>query len=232
MNKPIKPNRTRLEDNENEEIRYLKNLILNVEYDNTQFEFWWDNDKKIIGALGSNSLGKVFEYKSIFDTVIATDEAIKKSLKCAIEYAYAEEPTFSGLFQEPSETEKKAIYYTENAVFRTIILWDMLAQLNNIKHGLVKDITKINYVGFLKNNLKKADENQSRVYKEYFDEKDDMSTTPHWKGNHKYLKSFRNQMAHRNSPNVTTMSNYSSKLRLPMRFVLKRLIEEDRKSVV
>ena len=47
-----------------------------------------------------------------------------------------------------------------------------------------------------------------------------------WKGNHEYVSEYRNKMTHRNSPNVTTMSNYDLELRMPMRYVLKRVIED------
>ena len=45
-------------------------------------------------------------------------------------------------------------------------------------------------------------------------------------GNHKYVEDFRNKMTHRNSPNIATFSNYDFELRMPMRYVLKRVIED------
>ncbi len=43
----------------------------------------------------------------------------------------------------PSDNEAESIYYTENAVFRTAILWDMLAQLYNIKAEKGRPIEKV-----------------------------------------------------------------------------------------
>ena len=64
----------------------------------------------------------------------------------------------------------------------------------------------------------------------YINEQDpkEVSVNPDgtWKGNHSYINEYRNQMTHRNSPNVATISNYAFELRMPMRYVLKRAIED------
>ena len=60
------------------------------------------------------------------------------------------------------------------------------------------------------------DENANKLYSE----------NEFWLGNHGYVTEYRNKMTHRNSPNVPTISNYAFELRMPMRYVLKRVIED------
>lgn len=52
--------------------------------------------------------------------------------------------------------------------------------------------------------------------------KDDMEF---WFGNYQYIKDYRNKMTHRNSPSITTISNFDFDFRPPTMFVLKRATE-------
>ena len=45
----------------------------------------------------------------------------------------------------PSPEEEEAIYYTENAVFRTSSLWDLLAQLYNVEYKDNQNPEKVYY---------------------------------------------------------------------------------------
>jgi len=207
-----------------DEIAYLKKLVNDVIYDLDMFTVkYGDGDKVIMGVLSqSKQVGDFFEYKTLFDTVIDVDWKVKKSLMSAIDYAYKDNLSKFNPALPITTNEREAAYFTENAVFRTIIKWDLLAQMYNIKYGIQADTTKIYYKNFFKNCL--TDTNAA-VIAAYIEQDDNTDVEP-WQGNHKYVNDYRNQMTHRNSPNVTTISNYDFQMRMPMRYVLKRVIED------
>jgi hypothetical protein len=216
--------------NGNEQKNYLKGLVTAVAYDDDLFTLRLENDNKaILGVMGRGTFSgmhKHFEYKTLYDSVIHLDLAVNMSLNLAIDYAYENyEDEYNPFSQDVSESEMAAIYYIENAVFRTAILWDMLAQLFNVKHNLIADKSKIFYKSFLKKELGKVDATNATVITDYL-EQDDNTDNELWQGNHVYISEYRNQMTHRNSPNVNSMSNYACQIRLPARYVLKRVVED------
>lgn len=120
---------------------------------------------------------------------------------------------------------------TENAIFRTSVLWDMLAQLYNIKYKNNQHPEKVYYTTLFHNEAQGKHPNSfaSDVYlylSEIENEEHIYGEGETWKGNHKYVTDYRNKMTHRNSPNIATASNYDFELRMPMRYVLKRSIED------
>lgn len=82
----------------------------------------------------------ISKYRSLYDVVLDLKGKISFSLDEAIEYAYSETmlDTFS-LAGSSSEEEWFAYYYVENALFRIEALWDILAQIYNIKYSLGLD---------------------------------------------------------------------------------------------
>jgi len=207
-----------------EEQKYLKQLINDVSYDDEKFVFPWSEGKTVFGVFSPDrQLGRTFEYKTVFDTIVEIDWAVKISFLSSIDYTYIDND-FNPL-SPPTQNERNAAYYTENAVFRTTVLWDMLAQLYNINHQIEPDKTKIYYKAFFKNRLITLDATNANLISKYIEQTDD-TDVEHWQGNHAYINEFRNQMTHRNSPNVSTMSNFAFEMRRPMRYVLKRAIED------
>ena len=47
-----------------------------------------------------------------------------------------------------------------------------------------------------------------------------------WKGNHRYLSDYRNQMTHRNSPNVTGVLGQEFYMKTPPIYLIKRTSED------
>lgn len=217
-----------------EEEKVLHSLVDSVQYDANLFKIFIGEDKYIMGGASSNlddDLSDFFVYQTIYDSIIDLDNKIKKSFNNAIKWEYRSDINNFNMVNTPTDEENEAIYYTENAVFRTVILWDLLAQLYNVKYKLHINPEKIYYYNIFHNGSQGKHPNPfaDKVYSyltevednEYTYEKNEM-----WKGNHKYINDYRNKMTHRNSPNVVAISNYDIVLRPPMRYVLKRCIED------
>lgn len=120
------------------------------------------------------------------------------------------------------------MYYVENIVFRTSILWDLLAQLCNVLYRTGIIPKKVHYNWFFRNHATGAAAIPicTKIV-EYLDEEDDPSADVNpWLGNHKYLNDFRNQMTHRVSPNISSISTFGATLRPPVIYVLHRAIED------
>lgn len=214
------------------EEQILRELIDNIQYDADLFKIYIDPDRYIMGCMSINSADSVFfTYKTIYDTIIDLDGKIKKSFDLALRWEYSIDIDKFNMIAPPSSKEQEAIYYTENAIFRSSVLWDLLAQLYNIKYKGNKNPDKVYYHSLFHNDTQgktpnvfaqqvyayiSEEDNSDRVY-----EQDEL-----WAGNHTYITTYRNKMTHRNSPNVSTISNYDLELRMPMRYVLKRAIED------
>lgn len=137
------------------------------------------------------------------------------------------------MLEKPSGNEMKALYYIENMIFRTSTLWDMLAQLCNVFWKINRPIDKI-YTGafFHDCSQEKNKKSFAKDVHNYFTEEDEIkSDTERWKGNFEYIKEYRNTMTHRNSPNITILSNFSMQLRPPAIFVFKRVTEDYLKAI-
>lgn len=218
-----------------EEEKLLRELFDSVQYDPDLFKLYVSEDKYIVGYMSAdpeyNPDKSFFVYKTLYDTIVDLDRKIKKSFDLALRWEYSSDIDKFNMVGLPSAEEEEAIYYTENAVFRTSALWDLLAQLYNVKHKGNHNPDKVYYSQLFHNDAQgkhpnplaqqiyayiTEDEVEDRVY-----EKDEF-----WLGNHKYVKAYRDKMTHRNSPNVVTISSYAIELRMPMRYVLKRVIED------
>lgn len=172
-----------------------------------------------------------FIYKTLYDTIVNLDCNIKKSFDLALKWEYSTDIKKFNMIGSPSAEEKGAIYYTENAIFRIAALWDLLAQLYNVKYKNNKNPDKVYcHILFHNDAQGKRPNLLAKLIYEYISEEEDeehqYEEDEFWKGNHKYVEAFRNKMTHRNSPNIATFSNYDIELRMPMRYVLKRVIED------
>lgn len=218
-----------------EEEKRLRDLFESVQYDSDLFKVYVGGGKYIMGFMfpaSNNNVDKsFFIYKTLYDTVIDLDRKIKKSFDLALRWEYSSDIDHFNMVSPPCPEEDEAIYYTENAVFRTSVLWDLLAQLYNVKYKNNQNPDKVYYHTLFHNDTQGKHPNPlaQKIYKyitEVEEENPIYEKGEFWKGNHEYVSEYRNKMTHRNSPNVTTMSNYDFELRMPMRYVLKRVIED------
>ena len=152
-------------------------------------------------------------------------------MKKAIEFSYTDEVMNDFImFGKSTESEMLAFYYVENAIFRTSTLWDVLAQFYNIHYDIGKAVNRIHYQSFFKNEFKTTPtnikQNIDRI-NDYIEEDDDTSMSEGlWKGNHQFIKDYRNQMTHRNSPDEHSLSDVGISLKTHPTFLLKRVIED------
>jgi len=213
-------------------LEWIKSQIDSISYDENMFRIYIDKDKYIFGAIpGKNvNTNKVdyFAISSVYDTIIDLNNKIKYSFYMAAECKPSESLKNHRWFGELQTNESLAIYYIENMVYRTAVLWDMLAQLCNLFWQLNKPINKI-YAAQFFNDLsqgKKAMPLAITIHKYFIQEEKIGNDTEPWEGNHKYIKDYRDKMMHRNSPNISTLSSFDMELRPPAIFVLKRVTED------
>lgn len=169
-----------------------------------------------------------YAVSAIYDSICEVDKRIKYAFEQAILYNLPE--TLEGYkpFSKLTEEENIALYHVENIVFRVSILWDLLAQLCNILCHTGLSVEQVYYNRYFDKYSK--GENAFEIIKEiktYLDETENFDSDANpWRGNHTYLNDYRNQMTHRVSPNVTSISTLGITLRLPVMYVLHRAIED------
>lgn len=62
---------------------------------------------------------------------------------------------------------------------------------------------------------------------DYLEEKEDTSIDANpWPGNHAFLANYRNQMTHRVSPSISSISTFGYTLRPPTMYLLHRAVED------
>lgn len=213
---------------ESEESKYFLSIINSIHYADNTFTFWYSDEKIVLGAILHDNLvaQNFFAYATIYNTIRDIDAKIKVSLRRAIQYADEIDFEKWNPLMPPSENEGISIYYTENAIFRMKILWDLLAQLFNIKEEMNIPIEKVYASKIFHNAQQGATSNPfaNKVYS-YMKQAENTDIEP-WEGNFAFVKQFRDKMTHRNSPNISTISNFDVELRMPMIYVLKRVIED------
>ena len=214
-----------------EEKQYFEDTISSVHYEKNAFTLWYGDEKIIMGALipEETEVQKFFSYATIYHTLLDVDWKIKLSLHEAVKYAETVDFQKWNPITTPSENEKIALYYIENAIFRTEVLWDLLAQMFNMKENIGKPIDKI-YAAQLFHDAqqgKRANAFAKKVYT-YMQQPDNCDVEP-WEGNYSYVKQIRDKLTHRNAPSVSTMSNFDINLRMPSIYILKRVVEEYQK---
>lgn len=209
---------------------YLSSLIINLDREIQDIKIPYTDNKVIIGVLGDSSLSKTFNVKTIVDTAKNLNRQIFFSLQSSIDYTYSEKAINNYNFQAiNSEEEFLAYYFIDNAIYRTSTIWDILAQIYNLHFDIGEDKTKIFYKTFFNNlgqNPKLKNDDTIKKINVYLGENNNTNTDKRWKGNHEYIKLYRNKLTHRNSPSVTSFSEYDLNIKQPPSFVLKRLIED------
>ncbi len=218
---------------DNKEVEYLKKKISEVSYNSERFKLHFGEDRFLFGVISPKDdeapFSKLMKYKTIYDTLVDLDWKLKISFKKGIKYAYSKpvQDNFS-IVHINSEEEKLAYYYIENALFRTSSLWDMLAQLYCLFYEVKIPKNKIYY-----NKIFNPDLQSSRKFKDkatninnYLHQEDNTNIQGEWKGNHKYTNDCRNKMTHRNSPNISVISDYDLNFKSHPSVMLKRIIED------
>lgn len=169
-----------------------------------------------------------FAVSAIYETICSVDEQIKYAFDQAVSCDLPETLEGYNPFSKPDPAERIAIYHAENIVFRVSVLWDLLAQLCNVIYYTGLKPREIHYNRYFENHAsgEKAFDIAREVYA-YLKEKDDPEADVNpWPGNHAFLNDFRNQMTHRISPNISSISSFGETLRPPTLYVLQRAIED------
>lgn len=222
-----------MNNQKDKEILYLQNKFLSVVYNPQRFMIMLGDDKFLFGSISvednESPFGKFMQYKAIYDTLMDLDWKIKLSFEEAIKFSYSDAviSDFS-VIKTDSQEEKLAYYYIENALFRTVSLWDMLAQLYRLFYNINIPKEKIYYKKIFnpKNEYSDNFKTKSTEIYGYIEQDDNTDCVGEWEGNHSFANDFRNKMTHRNSPNVAVMSDYDVNLKQHPAFQLKRIIED------
>lgn len=216
------------------EIKYLTTRLHQVSYNNERFKLYIEGNKFICGIItpsNATSLeSKILEYNTLYNTLKDLDWKIKTSFEESIKYTYTESVlNHFKMIGKPSEDENLAYYYIENALFRTITLWDILAQLYRIHYQINISIYKVGYKKIFNPNSPNSDSFKAKATEinNYINEKDDEhDQNGEWKGNHDAVNMYRNKMTHRNAPSIASMSNFDFNLKTHPTVILKQGIED------
>ena len=221
------------------EKEYLQNIYKGRLPRNNPFIMNIGDGKEVfVMALGDNTFGKnmdmISQYRSLYDTVLDLKRKIAFSLNEAIEKAYSEAVLDNfGFTNKVTLEEWYAYYYAENAIFRIEALWDILAQIYNLKYSLEADKKHVMHSRI----FSKQDRVVNRYWKgaipdeiseiaDYIAEDDDTSVEDGmWKGNYAYVNSLRNNMTHQISISNNSFSSYAFSFKEPPSYMLKRVTE-------
>lgn len=206
-----------------ESLEWLKKQVEKVEFDERLLRLYVSEDKYILGAhLKNNSGPNYFSISTIYDSIVRTNMYIRLSFCYAAECKPTENLSEHDMIGKPPANELMAIYYIENMIFRIETLWDLLAQLCNEFWKTGKKAEKIYFERYFREQKNPF----AKTICNYFDEAEDIKEDAEfWYGNYKFVKDYRNKMTHRNSPSITTLSNFDFDFRPPTMFVLKRAAE-------
>ena len=227
-----------------QEVKYLINLIEEIKYKEWETIFI-SEDKYLYGIITpphqKSNLTKWFEVKTLINSIVYLDRQIKYSFFIAIEHSYSQEIVENfNPHLPPTKRETTSYYYLENAIFRISSLWDLLAHIYNVFYEIEIPLNKINYNKFFRLQVDNQYRSSKRQIKqnllrikallspvtEYLNEKDNILIDGRWEGNHSYLNSLRNQLAHRNALAIPSCSNFSFSMKNHPTFMLKRAIED------
>lgn len=182
----------------------------------------------------SNKLDVISKYRTLFDTVIDLITKISFSLENAVEDTYSDEVQNQfNMIHPGGQKEWNAYYNIENAIFRIEALWDILAQIYNVKFKLEDDIKNVYHKRifskqeqWIEKYWKSGVPSEIDLIADYLVEKDDIDITDGmWRGNYSYVNSLRNDMTHKYSISRSAISSYAFTLKNPPSFIIKRVAE-------
>lgn len=213
-----------------ESIEWLKKQVDSVSLNEKLFKVYWGEDRVVFGAFLKHSGNgpDAFALGTIYDSIYDLHAKIRFSFYSATECNLSESLVNYNPFAPTAANEKIAEYFIENMAFRTGSMWDLLAQLYNEFWQAKTPIDKLYYSTFFHNAAqgKHGNATAKKIYDYLVEEDEIKEDTVRWKGNHTYTKQYRDQMTHRNSPNISTLSPFSSNLRDPAIYALKRVTED------
>lgn len=212
---------------------YFNTKLSQVVFNPDRFELLIGDDKYLFGYLSGthmeNPFSRLMQYKTIYDTVVDLDWKIKLSFEEAIDYSCSKSVLKEySIIKSATEEERIALYYIENALFRVSILWDLLAQFYRLYYRINVKMENVHYKKIFdpdKSYCKKF-KNKAREINSYLNEKNDTDCEGKWKGNHVFVNKLRNKMTHRNSPNMSSISDYDMNMKHHPIFLIKRIIED------
>ncbi|WP_431026736.1 Cthe_2314 family HEPN domain-containing protein [Lysinibacillus sp. LZ02] len=216
------------------EIEYLEGKLNEIQYDSNLFKVRFGENKYIFGITSADNnmasgLGGIMQYNTLYQTLIDLDIKIKISFREAIRFAYSENvlKNFSIIEMKTNE-EIWGYYYIENALFRTSSLWDMLAQFYRLYFKVQIKAHRVYYKKIFNPNspLSNGFKEKATIISNYLNQENDISINDEWKGNHKFVNEIRNKMTHRNSPNVSVISDFDVNFKHHPSYLLKRIIED------
>ena len=200
-----------------------------------------NGDGKELSVIASDSnhlmqeLDKISTYRTLYDTAYDLASKIAFSLKNAIEYSYSKEVLNQfDMIHTGGKEEWIAYYNIENALFRIESLWDILAQIYNVKYSLRENIKNVYHNRIFSDNKKYVNKywnsgvpSEVQTITNYIREEDDTEVVEgKWKGNYKYVNSLRNTMTHRLSISRSSLSSYAfCHLKSSPHFILRRTAE-------
>jgi hypothetical protein len=182
----------------------------------------------------AKELDEISRYKTLFDTVVDLTTKISFSLQIAIENTYSDEVLEQfDMIHTGGEKEWNAYYNIENALFRIESLWDILAQIYNVRYSLEKDIKNVYHARifsrqdrWIKKYWSSGVPREIDTIIKYLEEGDNTNITEGmWKGNYSYVNSLRNDMTHKFSISRSAFSSYVFAVRSHPSFILKRVTE-------
>ncbi len=209
--------------------KYLEELVSAIICIPDAFRIRLEDGKYIFGVLSKNQKhSDYYAVSAIYDTILDLDKKIKYSFSCALTSDLPETLDGYSPFYEVNGKEFEAMYHIENMVYRVSILWDLLAQLCNVKYHTGLETDKIYYYRYFTRFSSGEDKIEvAREIKDYLDEKDDSTADLNpWPGDHAFLTDYRNKMTHRVTPSITSISSLGVSLRPPAMYLLHRVTED------
>lgn len=214
---------------EKEVADYLTRLVYAPKFPEGYFDIPIAGGLYLLGNTSRNERSKcLFGYKAYYEDIVDISEKIKISFDSAKANSLLFSDDGYNPFDKPSEQEFLGSYFAENTLFRVAILWDILAQLYNLKYQCGYEEYSINYKRIFHNESQKGEPFAQKVYTYITEEnctgpEDD---TNMWKGNHSYVSKFRNSFTHRISQNITSITSTTNHLRPPVAYIFKRILED------
>jgi len=207
-------------------LEWLKSKVDDVTCDKKLFKTILEDEAYVIGVVGGQTQKPdYYSISFLYDSIIDIFEKIKYSFFKVVDCNPSESLNEYNAYGELPTNENNALYYIENMVFRSIILWNLLAQLCNQFWKVNEPIRSVKTEKYFREQRSKHELADQIVT--YFNEKDRvLGETEFWGGNHRFVRNYRNKMAHWYSPNISGFSSIAVEQRPPAMFVLKRVTED------
>lgn len=211
-------------------VEWLKTKVDATSLNEKIFQIFWGEDRYVVGALVKNNgtSPDIFSLSTIYDSIYDIHKKVRFSFYSACACDLSESLKDYRMFGPVQKNEKIAEYFIENMAFRVGTLWDLLAQLYNEFWQVKVPIDKVFYTTFFHNTAQgKRGRPVAKAIYAYLVEEDEVGEdTELWKGNHTYAKEYRDQMTHRNTPTISSISSFNMSIRPPAIFSLKRITED------